>query len=52
MGLPVATWSLKNWTVADYEALLAKIVDGSVVVDAKLVEFPESTANITVNAVK
>ena len=52
VGLPVATWSLKNWTVADYEALLAKIVDGSVVVDAKLVEFPESTANITVNAVK
>ena len=52
VGLPVATWSLKNWTVADYEALLAKIVDGSVTVKADLVEFPESTANVTVNAVK
>ena len=52
VGLPVATWSLKNWKVADYEALLAKIVDGSVQVDGTLVEFPESTANVTVNAVK
>ena len=52
VGLPTATWSLKNWSVADYEALLAKIVDGTVKVDASLVEFPESTANVTVNAVK
>ena len=52
VGLPTATWSLKNWAVADYEALLAKIVDGSVTVKADLVEFPESTANVTVNAVK
>jgi len=52
VGLPTATWSLKNWKVADYEALLAKIVDGSVAVKADLVEFPESTANVTVNAVK
>ena len=52
VGLPVATWSLKNWKVADYEALLAKIVDGSVAVDGTLVEFPQSTANVTVNAVK
>lgn len=52
VGLPTATWSLKNWAVADYEALLAKIKDGSVKVDGALVEFPESTANVTVNAVK
>ncbi|MBQ3529664.1 MAG: BMP family ABC transporter substrate-binding protein [Oscillospiraceae bacterium] len=52
VGLPTATWSLKNWKVADYEALLAKIKDGSVAVKADLVEFPESTANVTVNAVK
>ena len=52
VGLPTATWSLKNWAVADYEALLAKIKDGSVKVDGTLVEFPESTANVTVNAVK
>ena len=52
VGLPVATWSLKNWKVADYEALLAKIKDGSVKVDGTLVEFPASTTNVTVNAVK
>ena len=34
VGLPVATWSLENWTVTDYEALLAQIVDGTVTIDA------------------
>ena len=52
VGLPTATWSLKNWKVADYEALLAKIVDGSVTVKSDLVEFPASSANVTVNPVK
>ncbi len=52
VGLPVATWSLKNWKVADYEALLAKIVDGSVEIKSDLVEFPASTTNVTVNEVK
>ena len=50
--LPVATWSLKNWKVADYEALLAKIVSGEVKVSNELVLAPESTANVTVNAVQ
>ena len=50
--LPVATWSLANWTVADYEALYADIVAGKVEISAELVEFPASTANVTVNPVK
>ena len=50
--LPTASWSLTGWTVADYEALYADIVDGKVAISADLVEFPESTANVTVNAVK
>jgi basic membrane protein A len=33
VGLPTATWSLVNFTVADYEALFAALKDGSVVVD-------------------
>ncbi len=48
VGLPTATWSLKNWTVADYEALYAKIVSGEIVVDSTLVTAPENTANVTV----
>ena len=50
--LPTATWSLQNWTVADYEALYADIVAGNVEISADLVEFPESTANVTVNPVQ
>ncbi len=50
--LPTATWSLENWSVADYEALYAQIVDGTVTISADLVEAPESTANVTVNYVK
>ena len=52
VGLPVATWSLKNWKVADYEALLAKIVSGEVKVSNELVLAPESTTNVTVTYVE
>jgi len=38
VGLPTATWSLKNWTVAEYETLLGKIKDGTVKVDDAIVE--------------
>ena len=33
VGLPTESWSLENFTVAEYEALLAGIKDGSVVID-------------------
>ena len=52
VGLPTATWSLTGWTVEEYEALLADIVAGNVTISSDIVEFPESTANVTVNAVK
>ncbi len=51
VGLPVDTWSLKNWSVEDYEALLGKIVDGSVTIDADWSNLA-STANTTVNIVE
>ena len=52
VGLPTDTWSLANWSVADYEALYAKIVAGEVAVSSDLVLAPESTANVTVNYVE
>ncbi len=52
VGLPTATWSLKNWTVADYEALFAKVVKGEITIANDTVEFPASTANVTVTPVK
>ena len=53
VGLPTETWSLKNWTVEQYEELLAKIVDGSVAVDANP-EGAETKAysNVTVEWIK
>ena len=50
--LPTASWSMTNWTVADYEALYAKIVAGEVEISSETVEYPESTANVTVEPVK
>ena len=52
VGLPTATWSLEGWTVADYEAKLADIVSGKVVVDNADVPEPASTAHVTMNIVK
>ena len=52
VGLPTATWSLKNWAVADYEKLFADIVAGKVTISDELVTEPKSTANVTVNYVQ
>ena len=52
VGLPTATWSLKSWSVADYEALFAKIVAGEVAISSELVLFPESGANLNVTYVE
>ena len=51
VGLPVDTWSLENWSVEDYEALYAKIVDGTIAIDADWNNLA-STANTTVNIVE
>ena len=52
VGLPTATWSLKGWSVDDYNKLFADIVSGKVVIDGADVSEPASTANVTVNIVK
>ena len=51
VGLPVATWSLKNWSVADYNAMFAKIVSGEIVVDADFSKLA-STDNVKLNIVE
>ena len=38
VGLPTETWSLENYTVAEYEAQLAAIKDGSLVIDNTVLE--------------
>ena len=51
VGLPTASWSMTNWSVADYEALFSKIAAGEVVVPLEQTATPESTANLTINHV-
>ena len=52
VGLPTATWSLKNWSVEDYQKLFADIVAGKVVIKSDLVLSPENSDNVTVTYVK
>ena len=52
VGLPTATWSLANWSVADYEAMFAKIVSGELAISDELVLFPENTEHVTVTYVE
>ena len=52
VGLPTATWSLTGWSVADYEAMFAKMVAGELTISSDLVLSPESTANVTVTYVE
>ncbi len=52
VGLPTATWSLENFSVADYEALFAEIVAGNVEISNELVLHPETSDVMTVNYVE
>ena len=51
VGLPTATWSLSNWSVDDYNALLKDIKDGKVSIDADWNNL-KSTDNVTVNVIE
>ena len=52
VGLPTATWSLEGWTVEAYEAMLADMASGALVVDNdSTVAAPASTDNVTVNII-
>lgn len=50
VGLPTATWSLANWSVDDYNAMFAKIVDGSIAIDADFTKLA-STEHVTLNVI-
>ena len=51
VGLPTATWSLTKWSVEDYNAMVAAMADGSLVVDADYANLA-STDNLTLNVVE
>ena len=50
-GLPTATWSMKNYSVAEYEKQLKAVIDGTLKIDDSVIkapEYPKSTDNVTV----
>ena len=51
VGLPTATWSLKNWSVAEYEEMFAKIVSGELVIDNDYTKVA-STEHVALNVVE
>lgn len=52
VGLPTDTWSMENYTVEEYEAQLAAMKDGSLVVDANYpVDDTNMDATATLNGV-
>ena len=51
VGLPTDTWSLTAWTVEEYNALLAAIKDGSLVVDNTVLE-NDGVANVEFSNLK
>ena len=51
VGLPTATWSLTKWSVEDYNAMVAAMADGSLVVDADYANLA-STDNLTLNVIE
>ncbi|MBQ2929578.1 MAG: BMP family ABC transporter substrate-binding protein [Clostridia bacterium] len=51
VGLPTETWSLTGWTVEEYNALLAAIKAGTVVVDNTVLE-NDAVANVAFSNLK
>lgn len=51
VGLPVETWSLKGWTVEEYQQMLANIISGEIVIDDNY-ENLDSTESLNLNIVE
>ncbi|MCI8398475.1 MAG: BMP family ABC transporter substrate-binding protein [Oscillibacter sp.] len=49
VGLPTDTWSLENYTVAEYEELLASVKSGAFVVDNDFSNLEQDWSNVTLN---
>ena len=47
VALPTATWSLKNFSAAQYEELFAKVKSGELVIDANYENLEQDYSNVT-----
>ena len=50
-GLPTATWSLKNYAAADYEAQFKDVVDGKLVIDSDFTKLEQNWSNVNLNII-
>ena len=48
--LPTATWSMKNFTKADYATLVGKIFDGTITISDAIDKMPTTTITVTTQA--
>lgn len=48
--LPTATWSMKNFTKADYATLVSKIFDGTITISDAIDKMPTTTITVTTQA--
>ncbi len=48
--LPTDTWSMKNFTKADYATLVGKIFDGTITISDAIDEMPETTIKVNTQA--
>lgn len=52
VALPTATWSLQNYTIADYEALFQEVLNGTLVVDDDYeANLNQEYSNLTLNII-
>lgn len=51
VGLPTATWSLQNYTVAEYEDLFAQVNSGAVKIDDNYENLEQNYSNLTLNVI-
>lgn len=52
-GIPTETWSLKNYSVDEYKAQLASVIDGSLVIDADYeANLTQAYSNLTLNIIE
>ncbi len=52
VGLPTDTWSLKNYTVEDFQTLLESVKSGALVVDNDYANLEQTYSNLTLTIVK
>ncbi|MGN0968143.1 MAG: BMP family protein [Oscillospiraceae bacterium] len=50
-GIPTATWSMKNYTVEEYEAQFADVVSGKLVIDDDFSNLEQDYSNLTLKIV-